>query len=464
MQIAVPVDGALASLSFPDAPNIVSPPPGPRSQQLLARQARRESNARTYPRGLPFAPAEARGATVRDVDGNLYIDCLAGAGTLGVGHNNPYVVEAVESLLRSGHILSSLDFPTGPKDRFVESLFELLPRELQEHGRIQFCGPTGSDAADAAIKLVKTATGRHEVIAFTGGYHGMGQGPLSLMGAVAPKERLGALVPGSHFMPFAYCARCPLKLEVKRCGHACAHLLGSTLADTHGGITKPAGIIVEPIQGEGGCIVPPAGWLRRIADYAKEHDVPLICDEIQSGMGRTGRWFAFEHEGIVPDVILLSKAIGGIGLPLAVIVYHERLDRWSPGAHAGTFRGNQLALAAGGAAIEFMRSHDLPSRAEHLGGQMLADLRSTLGDSPLVLEIRGRGLMLGIELHRTDWAMALRSECLSRGLIVELGGREDCVLRLLPPLVLTEDQASRVVEIIAASARAVERGLAAERE
>lgn len=439
----------LDSLSFPDAPRIVAPPPGPRSRALLDQQSRRESNARTYPRGLPIAPAEARGATVRDVDGNTFLDCLAGAGTLGLGHNNPTVLDAARRFLDSGHILSSLDFPTEPKHRFIETLFSILPPELQEHGRIQFCGPTGSDAADAAIKLAKTATGRHEVIAFQGAYHGMGQGPLSLMGAVAPKRRLGALLPGSHFLPFPYCHRCPLKLTPDRCEMACAHLLETTLTDDHSGITPPAAIIVEAIQGEGGTIVPPAGWLRAIAGYAREHDVPLICDEIQSGMGRTGRWFAFEHEEIVPDILLLSKSLGGLGFPLSVVVYHERLDQWNPGAHAGTFRGNQIAMIAGTAAIEFVQTHGLVERAGALGARLLEDLGRALGANPLVGEIRGRGLMIGVELVSGEAARAMRAACLSRGLIIELGGRGGSVLRLLPPLVLTDGQAERIVSILA---------------
>src|SRR5262245_12024166 len=387
---------AFAGLHFPDAPTIVVRPPGPNSQRLLDNQGRRESNARTYPRGLPFAPADARGATIKDADGNVFIDALGGAGTLNVGHNHPDVLAAVREFLAGEPILHGLDFPTDAKDRFIETLFEVLPPELREYGRIQFCGPTGTDATDAAIKLARTATGRHEIIAFQGAYHGMGQGPLSLMGATAPKDRLGALLPGVHFMPYGYCARCPLALTIDRCDLACARMLGNSLADSHSGITKPAAIIVEAVQGEGGSIVPPAGWLRQIADYAQQHDVPLICDEIQSGMGRTGKWFAFEHEGVVPDIVLLSKAIGGIGFPLSVVIYHERLDRWAPGAHAGTFRGNQVAMVAGTAALRFMRDHDLPRHAARLGARLVDDLRAALSSHPLVADVRGRGLMMGI--------------------------------------------------------------------
>jgi diaminobutyrate-2-oxoglutarate transaminase len=443
----------LEALSFPDAPKVVTDLPGPRSRALLARQEARESGARTYPRGLPIALAEARGATVRDVDGNVFIDGLGAAGVLAVGHNNPYVVDAVRAFLDSGHVVSGLDFPTEVKDRFVEALFGVLPASVRDHARIQFCGPTGSDATDAAIKLVKTATGRTDVVAFRGGYHGMGQGPLSLMGHTSPRRGLGGLLPGVHFMPYGYCVRCPLNLTLDRCGLACAHALGTALQDSHGGLPAPAGILVEPVQGEGGTIVPPAGWLRTVADYARAAEAPLICDEIQSGLGRTGRWFAFEHEDVVPDVILLSKAIGGLGLPLSVVVYHERLDRWRPGAHAGTFRGNQMAMAAGTAAIAFMRSHGLVEHAARLGARLLEDLRGALGGSPLVRDVRGRGLMIGVEAATSAAARRMRAASLARGLILELGGRDDTVLRLLPPLVLTEGQALRIVEILADAER-----------
>jgi diaminobutyrate-2-oxoglutarate transaminase len=447
----------LETLSLSDAPRILATPPGPRSRALLERQDRRESSARTYPRGLPIAPAEARGATIKDVDGNVFIDCLAGAGVLGLGHNNPYVLDAVRRFLESGHVVNGLDFPTEIKDRFVESLFSVLPARLRDHGRIQFCGPTGSDAVDAALKLCKTATGRHEVLAFQGAYHGMGQGPMSLMGATAPKRALGALLAGAHFMPYGYCVRCPLKLTLDRCGFACAHFVGSVLADSHSGVTTPAAIIVEAVQGEGGTVVPPDGWLRTIAQYARAADVPLICDEIQSGLGRTGRWFAFEHEDVVPDVVLLSKGLSGLGLPLSVIVYHERFDRWLPGAHAGTFRGNQMAMAAGIAAIEFMRTHGIVEHAAELGARLLADLRGALGSSALVRDIRGRGLMIGLEMASSETAQRMREACLRRGLIVELGGRDDTVMRLLPPLVLTDGQALGIVEILAEAERALSR-------
>jgi diaminobutyrate-2-oxoglutarate transaminase len=422
---------------------VTTAPPGPRSRRLLDSQAARESNARSYPRRLPIALAEARGATVRDVDGNVYIDCLAGAGSLNAGHNNPEVLAAVQACLASDHIVTTLDLPTALKDEFTTAILDLMPAELRDHGRIQFCGPAGTDAVDAAVKLAKIATGRQGVVSFRGAYHGMGQGPLSLMGATAAKQGLGSLLADVHFMPYAYCLRCPLKLTPDMCRMSCASAFGTAL--------EPAAVIVEPIQGEGGVIVPPDGWLSAIASYARNHEVPLICDEIQTGLGRTGRWFAFEHEGIVPDVVVLSKSIGGLGLPIAVVVYHERLDRWQPGAHAGTFRGNQLAMAAGLAAMRFIRDHDLLAHATSVGDRLMAGLRQVAAGNPAIREVRGRGLMIGVEMATPDAASAAQAGCLARGVIIELGGRGNTVVRFLPPLVLTQAQADNVLSIFAES-------------
>lgn len=447
---------SFGDLSFAEAPQMVTPPPGPESRRLLASQAAHESNARSYPRRLPVALASARGATVRDVDGNVYIDCLAGAGSLNVGHNNPAVVAAVQACLASDHVVTSLDLPTELKDDFSRAILDLMPPVLRDHGRIQFCGPTGTDAVDAAMKLVRIATGRQGVVSFRGAYHGMGLGPLSLMGATAPKQSLGSLLADVQFMPYGYCLRCPLKLTPDSCRLACASAFGTALEDPFSGLVKPAAVIVEPIQGEGGVIVPPDGWLKTIATYARDHDVPLICDEIQTGLGRTGRWFAFEHEDVVPDIVVLSKSIGGLGLPISVIVYHERLDTWQPGAHAGTFRGNQLAMAAGVAAIRFMREHDLLAHAAEIGERLQSGLKQVAAHNPAIRQVRGRGLMIGVEMATPDAASSAQKSCLARGLIVELGGRGNTVVRFLPPLVLSHAQADAIVSIFSAALEEVE--------
>jgi len=436
-----------------DAPTIVTPPPGPRARRLLERQAQRESNARTYPRSLPLAVARAQGATIEDVDGNVYIDCLGGAGALNVGHGHPEVLEAVERQMRRA--IHTLDLPSPVKDAFTEKILSILPAPLQRTAKIQFSGPTGSDAIEGAIKLVKTFTGRRTILAFQGAYHGVTGGALAVTGLRSPKEPVASLMPDVHFLPYAYCYRCPLKLQPASCEVACGHVIESVLADPYSGVTTPAGIIVEAIQGEGGSIPAPARALQRLSALAAAHHVPLIADEVQSGLGRTGRWFGFEHAGIVPDVIVMSKAIGGIGLPLAIIVYREELDTWLPGAHIGTFRGHLPAMAGGIAAIEIMQRDNLLAYATEIGAFLQAGFRQIQAQYDVVGDVRGLGLMIGVEIVEGAGSMApsstqsavIQRECFRRGLIIETGGRFDCVMRFLPPLVLSRAHAQRVIDI-----------------
>ncbi|BBP52194.1 diaminobutyrate--2-oxoglutarate transaminase [Pseudomonas sp. St386] len=428
---------------------------------LLARQNRQESNARSYPRRIPLALKRAKGLYVEDVEGRTFIDCLAGAGTLALGHNHPVVIEAIQQVLADELPLHTLDLTTPVKDRFVQDLFGLLPAELAAEAKIQFCGPTGTDAVEAALKLVRTATGRSTVLSFQGGYHGMSQGALSLMGSLGPKKPLGALLSsGVQFMPYPYDYRCPFGLGGVEGVKANLHYLENLLNDPEAGVQLPAAVIVEVVQGEGGVIPADLDWLRGLRRITEQAGVALIVDEIQSGFGRTGKMFAFEHAGIIPDVVVLSKAIGG-SLPLAVVVYRDWLDTWLPGAHAGTFRGNQMAMAAGSAVMRYLQEHDLPAHAAAMGLRLSEHLRILQRDFPQLGDIRGRGLMLGVELvdpagkpdalgHppvHARLAPQLQRECLKRGLILELGGRQGGVVRFLPPLIITKAEIDRVAEI-----------------
>ncbi len=428
---------------------------------LLARQNRQESNARSYPRRIPLALKRAKGLYVEDVEGRTFIDCLAGAGTLALGHNHPVVIEAIQQVLADELPLHTLDLTTPVKDRFVQDLFGLLPAELAAEAKIQFCGPTGTDAVEAALKLVRTATGRSTVLSFQGGYHGMSQGALSLMGSLGPKKPLGALLSsGVQFMPYPYDYRCPFGLGGVEGVKANLHYLENLLNDPEAGVQLPAAVIVEVVQGEGGMIPADLDWLRGLRRITEQAGVALIVDEIQSGFGRTGKMFAFEHAGIIPDVVVLSKAIGG-SLPLAVVVYRDWLDTWLPGAHAGTFRGNQMAMAAGSAVMRYLQEHDLPAHAAAMGERLSEHLRILQRDFPQLGDIRGRGLMLGVELvdpagkpdalgHppvHARLAPQLQRECLKRGLILELGGRQGGVVRFLPPLIITKAEIDRVAEI-----------------
>ncbi|HEX2035961.1 MAG TPA: diaminobutyrate--2-oxoglutarate transaminase [Chloroflexota bacterium] len=441
-------------------------------QPYLARQALRESAARTYPRHLPLVIARARGIYVTAVDGTTYLDCLAGAGTLALGHNHPVVIEAMRALLDRGAPLHTLDLATPVKDEFVETLMGCLPRELAEGGRIQFCGPAGTDAVEAALKLVKTASGRRGVLAFGGAYHGMTHGSLAVTGNVAVKAPLGGLVPEVHFLPYPYAYRCPFGIGGEAGTRVGAQYVERLLEDPESGIVPPAALILEVVQGEGGAIPAPDRWLREMRRLTARHGVLLVVDEVQTGVGRTGAMWAVEHSGISPDVMVLSKAIGG-GLPLAVVVYRGALDRWKPGAHAGTFRGNQLAMAAGVATLRYVLAHDLPRHAAAMGERLLRRLRDVQRDTGCIGEVRGRGLMLGVEIvdaeagadhlgsrpGHPELARAIQAECLRRGLIVELGGRHSAVVRFLPPLVVTPEEIETIADRFGAAVRAAERSM-----
>lgn len=439
---------------------------------LLARQEARESNARSYPRRLPLALKRAHGIYVEDVEGRVFMDCLAGAGTLALGHNHPVVIQAIRDVLDDELPLHTLDLTTPVKDRFVQDLFEVLPPEFARQAKVQFCGPTGADAVEAALKLVKTATGRGTILSFQGAYHGMTQGALALMGSLGPKRPLNGTLQGVQFLPFPYDYRCPFGLGGDAGVQAGMNYIESVLTDPEGGVPRPAGMIFEAVQGEGGVIPAPNAWVRGMRDLTTRTGVPLIIDEVQSGFGRTGKWFAFEHSGITPDVIVLSKAIGG-SLPLSVVVYREELDQWQPGAHAGTFRGNQMAMAAGSATMRFIREEALHEHAARVGQRLMGQLTQLKSDYPQIGDVRGRGLMIGIELIDREQhagtsdrlpgsaapalASAIQAECLKRGLILELGGRHGSVVRLLPPLIITEAQADRLVDIFAAALHATVR-------
>ncbi|GHE06832.1 diaminobutyrate--2-oxoglutarate aminotransferase [Streptomyces alanosinicus] len=443
---------------------------------ILRRQSARESSARTYARALPIVPVRARGLTIEGADGRRYLDCLSGAGTLALGHNHPVVLEAIRGVLDSGAPLSVLDLATPVKDAFITELFRTLPAGLADRGRVQFCGPAGTDAVEAALKLVRAATGRTGVLAFTGAYHGMTAGALAASG--------GARDIQVARLPYPQDYRCPFGVGGPRGAELAAHWTESLLDDPKSGVPLPAGMILEPVQGEGGVIPGPDDWLRRMRQLTAAREIPLIADEIQTGVGRTGAFWAVDHSGITPDVMVLSKAIGG-SLPLAVIVYRDDLDVWQPGAHAGTFRGNQLAMAAGTATLSHVRENGLAERAADLGTRMLRQLRELADRFACVGEVRGRGLMIGLELvdpegsaaesgdrhaaspdlesPRTphpaapDLAVAVQRECLQRGLIVELGGRHAAVVRLLPPLTISDEQAAAVLDRLADAVAAVAR-------
>ena len=447
------------------------------NERYLESQAARESNARSYPRRIPIAIKEAEGVHVKDMDGKVYIDCLAGAGTLALGHNHPVVVEAMKKLLDSKHPLHTLDLTTPLKEQFVDELFASLPQEFAKDARIQFCGPTGADAIEAAIKLVKTATGRRSILSFQGGYHGCSHAAMSVSGTLGQKEKINGLVPDVHFLPYPYSYRCPFGVGGEETHRISSRFIENALRDPESGIVSPCGMILEVVQGEGGSIPAPIEWLREMRRITQERDIPLIIDEVQTGLGRTGKLFAFEHAGIVPDVLVLSKAIGG-SLPLSVMIYHKKYDVWKPGAHIGTFRGNQLAMAAGLATLTYIKEHDIPANVQQLGNRLTNHLLELKEKNEFIGDVRGRGLMIGVEVVNAQeqadilghypaypqLASRIQQECLKRGLILEVGGRHSAVMRFLPPLIVTEAQVDQIAHIFSESVHAACAGLHAAKE
>lgn len=396
----------------------------------------------------------AQGSYVEDVDGNVFLDFLAGAGVLSLGHNHPEVVAAVQAQLTQ-HV-HGLDFPTPIKDAFTQAQLGMLPPALRDAMKVHFCGPTGANAVEAAIKLCKTATGRGDVVAFHGGFHGGTAGAMAVSGDVSVKQPVANGLPGVHFFPYSYCHRCPLGLTPNACDTNCAAYVDHALTNSQSGIPKPAAVILELVQGEGGIVPVTPEFAQRVRKTTHDLDIPLIIDEVQTGGGRTGTWYAFERYGIEPDVIVASKALSGIGLPVAVIFYARSLDSWAPGAHTGTFRGNQLAFAAGVATLQVIKRDSVLANVQAREAQLGAGLTALRERNPWVADVRGVGLMWGIELAdpktgapATAMARAVQTAALQAGVIVEVGGLDDCVLRLMPPLTVTATEISQALAILA---------------
>jgi len=449
-------------LSFTDVPLIKVTPPGPRSKEYLDYQSSHESSLVNYPKGIPMALRRAKGATVEDVDGNIYIDFFGGAGVMAVGHSNPEVIKAIEKQLVD--LTHALDFPSPSRRMLVEALLRVLPKSLS---RVFFGGPTGSDAVESAMKLAKYNTGRYPMIAFQGSFHGMTAGALSLCSGLYFKEDFLPLLPEVHFVPYGYCYRCALGKKPETCDLDCARYLDYILEDPHSGVGKPAAVIVESIQGEGGSIVPPEQFIPKIREICDKHEVLLIDDEIQAGFCRTGKMFACDHTGTIPDIMTMSKPLGGVGLPISAIAYKEELNTLPRGKHIGTFRSNVLACAAGAAALDFMLKNKLAEHALKVGELMLSMLKELEKDSKIVGEARGKGLMLGVEFVKDkttkepapELATKVRTLCHRRGLLIEIGGHYSNVARFLPPLVITEELARKGIEIFADSVGDLERSL-----
>src|SRR6056297_140415 len=451
----------LAKLSLEGAPTIKVAPPGPKSQEILTYQSEHESSVVSYPKGMPMALKRGKGATLEDVDGNVYIDMFGGAGVMAVGHSHPDVLEAAHKQIDD--VTHSLDIPSETRQKMVNLMGSLLPKELN---RVFFGVPTSSDAVEQAIKLARYNTGRWGTIAFEGAYHGMTGTSLALTTDSSHRDGLGPLVPGVQFIPYPYKYRNPFGCPDEDVDLQAAENLERVLSDSHSGYSKPAAVILESVQGEGGTIIPTTRFMKRVREICDKHDVIMICDEIQSGLGRTGKMFAFEHFDIVPDIITMSKALGGVGFPISAIAYKEKYNTWPAGKTIGTFRGNMIAFAAGATALSWMSEKQIPERALELGAKAMEPLKKLETESAIVGEVRGIGLMMAIEMVKdkkskepaTAFAKMVRKYGHQRGVMIEVGGHHSNVARLLPPLVITEDYLLKGIEILSGVIKDIEAG------
>ncbi|WP_256760516.1 diaminobutyrate--2-oxoglutarate transaminase [Cohnella sp. WQ 127256] len=426
----------------------------------LQLQNDKESNAKSYPCRFPLVIDKAKGLIITDTEGKTYYDCLSGAGTLALGHNHDVVIAAIRDFLEKQIPLHTLDLATPLKMEFMQEIFSILPEELRDTAKIQFCGPTGADAVEAAIKLVKNATNGKSILAFQGGYHGSTQATMSMSGNLSKKQHLQSLLPDVHFLPFPYEYRCPFGIGGGMTAQISAQYIENLLDDCESGIAAPCGLIIETVQGEGGAIPADLEWLRQLRRITAERGIPLIIDEVQTGIGRTGKMFSFEHAGIIPDVIICSKAIGG-SLPMSVVIYKEELDQWQPGAHTGTFRGNQLGMATGLATLKYMKENKVLDQVNERSSQFFETLYRLRDKHEEIGDVRGRGLMIGVEIVNPkgrkdrlghyplhgDLASRIQERCFKNGLIIEVGGRRSAVLRFLPPLTITVLETVEVLSI-----------------
>ncbi|OPH47995.1 diaminobutyrate--2-oxoglutarate transaminase [Paenibacillus ferrarius] len=387
-----------------------------------------ESNVRYYSRAFPDLFTQAQGSIMYSKRGKEYIDFFAGAGALNYGHNNAYIKEALIRYIQSNGITHALDMSTEAKETFIATFhkLQLLPHSLDYV--FQFCGPSGTNAVEAAIKLARKATGRTGIFSFMGGFHGVTLGSLSVTSNAF--HRNAAFLPSSHVTFIPYC-------DGIYGGFDSITYMENILNDTHSGIDKPAAIILETIQAEGGIYVSSKAWLQDLERFCRRHGILLICDDIQVGCGRVGEFFSFKEAGIVPDIVALSKSISGYGLPMSLLLYSRTLDHWLPGEHNGTFRGNQLAFVAAVAALEYRESANLKQQVQVKEMYLKKYLTERLSILAPDIAIRGRGAIWGIDLSALNdhnVAKKIASDCFENGLLIERVGRHDNVLKIMPPL------------------------------
>lgn len=438
-----------------DAPHLKTALPGPKAKALIERDGKVVSPS--YTRDYPFVIARGEGATVEDVDGNVFLDCAAGIAVNSTGHSHPTVVAAIVDQAQKFLHMSGTDFYYEPQVRLGEELADTAPMSGQVR---TFYANSGTEANEAAIKLARYHTKRYGILGFLGSFHGRTMGSLSLTSSRAIQRRgFGPMQGGTFHAPYANCYRCPVGLTPDRCGAECLEFLEEQILVHLISPDDVAAVLVEPIQGEGGYVVPARAFHERLRALTKQHGMLLMVDEVQSGMGRTGKMWAIEHFGVEPDVVTAAKGIAS-GLPLGVTIAKADVMAWPPGAHASTFGGNPVSCAAAIATIGLLRE-SLVKNAAEVGEHLLAGLRALKDKHPIIGDVRGKGLMVGVELVRdrvtkeraTTERNAVVDEAFHRGMLILGAGRN--AIRFSPPLVLSKSQADTAIRIFDESLTAV---------
>ena len=407
---------------------------------------RHESEVRSYSRNWPASFATARGAEQWDEDGVRYLDFFSGAGSLNYGHNDPKLKRALQDYLEEDGVIHSLDMVTPAKKRFLERFHEVIlePRGLDY--KVQFPGPTGTNAVEAAMKLARKVTGRDRIVGFTNAFHGMTLGSLSVTGNNMKRTGAGVTLQSGTAVPYYnYFGE-----EVDT-----TEYLDQLLDDDGSGFDLPAAVIVETVQGEGGMATASMEWLRDLQDVCRRHEVLLIVDDIQAGCGRTGTFFSFEPAGIDPDIVTLSKSLSGFGLPFAVTLMKPELDVWDPGEHNGTFRGHNPAFVTGAAALDYWEGEGLTPEIERKAARITEVIDQIIADHPeLEGERRGRGLFQGLACAG-DFATQITTKAFELGLLLETSGPDDEVVKLLPPLTIDDGLLDEGLQLLSKAAVAV---------
>jgi len=400
-----------------------------------------ESNVRSYCRKFPTEFSLAKNAILTDINGSEYIDFFAGAGAINYGHNNPVIKSAILDYMKEDHIIHALDMYTKAKEQFISSFKDdiLVPRNLDY--KIMFCGSTGTNAVEAALKLCRKVKGRSNIFAFSGAFHGMSLGSLAMTSDVFSRTGAGVPLTNVTFIPYYNSFSEPM---------VSLDYLENVLSDDHSGIDKPSAIFLETVQAEGGINPAPVAWLQRLRNICDEYDIMMVVDDIQVGIGRCGSFFSFERADIIPDVVILSKSISGFGLPMSMLLFKPGYDVFNPAEHNGTFRGNQLAFVGAKAGIEYYIQNDLDAVVKEKEQIIRGFLENEILTLDSRLTIRGIGMIWGIDFSAIDSSLAatISHMCFDQNLVIELAGRKDCVLKLLPPLTIPNEDLYKGLNII----------------